>query len=112
MKSLVRAATLGAIAAALVACGGSAPRAAAPERPGLPAYWESQVTEESGTQAPVSDDHAPGTYFESWPDVNTAGPARTEDPPPWRVGPVTPPEGPESQRPQRILESDAPAGPP
>lgn len=109
-------AAIAVLAAAAAACGGGASKAAAPERPGLPAYWESQVADDAEEPAqPASgegDNVDPGTYFEDWPNVSNPGTAGTEETSPLRVGPVTPPEGPDAQRPQRAIESDAPVGSP
>lgn len=113
-------AAIAGLAAAAAACGGGASKAAAPERPGLPAYWESQVADDANDAEdadepaqPASEDSVdPGTYFEDWPNVNNPGAAGTEETSPLRVGPVTPPEGPDAQRPQRAIETDAPAGSP
>lgn len=120
MEARVRSALLGALGAALAACGSTAPQPDAPQRPGLPAFWESQVTEESEPQAPEAPQTPqapgatpePGTYFENWPDVSGAGAAGTEEAPPFRVGPTPAPAGPDAQRPQQLIESDTPAGPP
>lgn len=123
MEARVRSALLGALGAALAACGSTAPQPDVPQRPGLPAFWESQVTEESEPQAPETpqtprapqtpaDTPEPGTYYKNWPDVSGAGAAGTEEALPFRVGPTPPPAGPDAQRPQQLIESDTPAGPP
>ncbi len=124
LKRVAAIAAVAALAATAVACGGAS--RVEPERPGLPLYWESQTpedtedAEDTGTPAntaepaqPASGDAVePGRYFEDWPNVNKPGAAGTEESPPWRVGPAKPPEGPDAQRPQRALESDAPVGSP
>jgi hypothetical protein len=56
-----------AAAAVLTACAGKESSTRAPERPGLPAYWESDIPREPARPPP-------GTRFEQWPLLNTGTP--------------------------------------